>query len=45
MKKINLNKIMKFAPIIGVILFIYITVDIGIEKIGEAVGQQNEWLN
>jgi len=36
MKKINLNKIMKFAPIIGIILFIYIIVDIGVEKIGGA---------
>lgn len=33
MKKINFSKVGKFIPIIGVILFIYIIYDIGIEKI------------
>lgn len=33
MEKINLKKVGKFVPVIGVILFIYLIINIGIEKI------------
>ena len=36
MEKINLDKFAKLLPIIGVILFFYIIIDIGIEKISGA---------
>ena len=36
MKKVNLNKVAKLLPIIGIILFFYIIIDIGAEKIGGA---------
>ena len=39
MKKIDLKKISKFHPIIGIILFVYIIIDIGIEDIADAFVQ------
>jgi uncharacterized protein (TIRG00374 family) len=36
MKKINLNALKKLIPLIGIILFIYILFDIGIEKIANS---------
>jgi len=36
MRKINLKKLSKFIPIISIILFVYILVDIGVEKIASA---------
>jgi len=36
MKKINLNKVAKLLPVVGIILFFYIIIDTGAEKIGGA---------
>ncbi len=36
MKKINFNKVGKILPFVGIVLFIYIIYDIGIEKIAKA---------
>ena len=35
MRIINLKKLSKFIPIIGVILFVYIILNIGVEKIAD----------
>ena len=39
MKNIDLKKLGKFIPIIGLVLFIYIIHDIGIDKIAKAFSQ------
>ena len=41
MKKINLNQLKKLLPLIGIILFVYILFDIGIEKIANSFIQIN----